>query len=560
MGSRTELPWLVIHITRDDSGTFHSAHKELTRSEILTLGRPKDAHARELSGREGGKRHQVSSHSLLSYRDLHALDPALEASRTPGLIPRRGCIIVALKPLRALLTADSLLVFPEEGADSDLVLITDLLSQASSTAAAASSGGTAALRSFEYVTLSALLKLVVDSHDRSLNSISGSVERIVSRRNRSSHVNDTHVEKVEVAEDAINRFISMIERMHDAVDEVLDNPIDLESLLLSLPRLIAVEPSTEGDSGEGGSGSGSGAGAPELQPLVEADEEVEDSGDSSPHPNGEDATGGARSSSRTARRTAAPSSYSSASASSGGTAPGVVTVMPPTTATQTAVAPLPVAAAPPSPSQWSVGTSSARQRSSSQSGGIGSPPLLAMLARAVSDPSLGSSAADGRRRGSLTLLDALSLPLPAALQGVSPSLNPLGMRENPAWREDIIAIEELLEWFSASNEAQLARARLLAASLKGERQRMTMALATNRNTLLLIQIGIQTATMGMAACSMISGWFGMNLDNSLCGPEGCRPDTDDYGRPAWVLIVTVTTSASLLLSVVIFYTARRIAT
>lgn len=35
------------------------------------------------------------------------------------------------------------------------------------------------------------------------------------------------------------------------------------------------------------------------------------------------------------------------------------------------------------------------------------------------------------------------------------------------------------------------------------------------------QIFVSSITMAMAACSMVSGWFGMNLANGWCGPEGC---------------------------------------
>jgi hypothetical protein len=27
--------------------------------------------------------------------------------------------------------------------------------------------------------------------------------------------------------------------------------------------------------------------------------------------------------------------------------------------------------------------------------------------------------------------------------------------------------------------------------------------------------------MGLGICSMVSGFFGMNLSNSVCGPDGC---------------------------------------
>ena len=51
--------------------------------------------------------------------------------------------------------------------------------------------------------------------------------------------------------------------------------------------------------------------------------------------------------------------------------------------------------------------------------------------------------------------------------------------------------------------------------------------ADNRNRLALLQIDIQTVTMGLGICSMVSGFFGMNLSNSVCGPDGCLDYIND---------------------------------
>ena len=48
----------------------------------------------------------------------------------------------------------------------------------------------------------------------------------------------------------------------------------------------------------------------------------------------------------------------------------------------------------------------------------------------------------------------------------------------------------------------------------------------------LLQIDIQTITMGLGICSMVSGFFGMNLGNSICGPDGCIDYLTDPNNPS----------------------------
>ncbi len=87
---------------------------------------------------------------------------------------------------------------------------------------------------------------------------------------------------------------------------------------------------------------------------------------------------------------------------------------------------------------------------------------------------------------------------------------------------------------------------------------MALVLATNRNRLLLVQIGIQTATMGMALCSAVSGWFGMNLFNGSCGPEGCELERQGYSTFLSVVLVSVVIGAAL--SAWVYHQAKVMAT
>ena len=59
--------------------------------------------------------------------------------------------------------------------------------------------------------------------------------------------------------------------------------------------------------------------------------------------------------------------------------------------------------------------------------------------------------------------------------------------------------------------------------------------ADNRNRLALLQIDIQTVTMGLGICSMVSGFFGMNLSNSVCGPDGCLDYINDPNSESLVI-------------------------
>ena len=73
-------------------------------------------------------------------------------------------------------------------------------------------------------------------------------------------------------------------------------------------------------------------------------------------------------------------------------------------------------------------------------------------------------------------------------------------------------------------------------------------------SLLKANITIQLATMCMAGCSMISGWFGMNLDNGVCGPEGCIVNgITDHGHSLFVNVVTISTAVMFACGLVVWF-------
>ncbi len=61
-----------------------------------------------------------SSASSLSAWDVHLLDPSADGARLAGFVLRRGCILLAMSPLRVVLTSHAFFLCPEPGCDGEL--------------------------------------------------------------------------------------------------------------------------------------------------------------------------------------------------------------------------------------------------------------------------------------------------------------------------------------------------------------------------------------------------------------------------------------------------------
>jgi hypothetical protein len=77
-------------------------------------------------------------------------------------------------------------------------------------------------------------------------------------------------------------------------------------------------------------------------------------------------------------------------------------------------------------------------------------------------------------------------------------------------------IEELFEWCESTLESLKAACVIHLIKLRTEQEKIQQAKTQRHSRLLLIQILIQLVTMAFAFCSMISGFFGMNLSNGAC--------------------------------------------
>lgn len=120
------------------------------------------------------------------------------------------------------------------------------------------------------------------------------------------------------------------------------------------------------------------------------------------------------------------------------------------------------------------------------------------------------------------------------------------------------AFQQVLNDFGLPVEAVLSTARSLQQELAAGKARVTLALAQKRNTILQIGMQIQLVTACLAACSVVSGWFGMNLDNGGCGPDGCHDDSaDDHGYKRFVWVTTITSGIVIACGIAAWLVIRK---
>jgi len=187
----------------------------------------------------------------------------MEASRTPVVLTRLGCVVVALQPLPAIVTDAEALLFMSEGADELLSQLVTLAQEA--TAARASlqgadgpggAGAGAPSSSFEGVMVAALLRIVEERTSAALRAITAQANGALSK----AGVVEVQMQRVSSAIDAVDKFISDAVGVHKAVENVLENEEDLEALVLSVARELP--PAAEGGGG-GRSGDEGGGDAPD---------------------------------------------------------------------------------------------------------------------------------------------------------------------------------------------------------------------------------------------------------------------------------------------------------
>jgi hypothetical protein len=131
------------------------------------------------------------------------------------------------------------------------------------------------------------------------------------------------------------------------------------------------------------------------------------------------------------------------------------------------------------------------------------------------------------------------------------------LSETEEWREEVVEFEELLEWFSSTVSSSVGSLGLFKLQLNTERARISHALQIARNRIAQLQLVILLATLGMAACSVVSGFYGMNLGNGTCGPEGCIVlGTTDSGYSVFLRVVGLSVGFAALAVLLIFAYAQ----
>ena len=79
-------------------------------------------------------------------------------------------------------------------------------------------------------------------------------------------------------------------------------------------------------------------------------------------------------------------------------------------------------------------------------------------------------------------------------------------------------------------------ARDALASVAARKRALALQMSRHRMKILAAGLALQLATCMFGFCSMVSGWYGMNLDNGTCGPDGCNAGgvlASDAAIAAW---------------------------
>lgn len=105
--------------------------------------------------------------------------------------------------------------------------------------------------------------------------------------------------------------------------------------------------------------------------------------------------------------------------------------------------------------------------------------------------------------------------------------------------------EEILSWFQEDFNESLGELSVCASAAESHWQSREMALNLKRSATQRVQAKLALAACMLAGCSTISGYFGMNLDNGVCGPEGCHGTVQDSGHHAFVQVTTISAMISL---------------
>jgi hypothetical protein len=107
-------------------------------------------------------------------------------------------------------------------------------------------------------------------------------------------------------------------------------------------------------------------------------------------------------------------------------------------------------------------------------------------------------------------------------------------------------MEVLLEWFVASVESINVDAHSFADRVRGLQKSVEMDLAAEQRRLIQLQLFVQIVTMSFALMSVVSGFYGMNLGNGFCGPDGCLAmGTTDFGHKQFITVVAASATTSL---------------
>ena len=179
----------------------------VARSELMRRIRAAIAEEEAAGSRLFGE----SARALTGW-DVHYIDPAA-ASVQPGFELRRGCLLVHMAPLRAVITQRMCFIAPEAGADGELQPLLRMLAAR----AAAVTGTAASTLPLPLVALTAVLSVCRAELAADARAAAGALARVTAKlaRNRSSE--ETKQEYISQAEDELGEFIDRADSVLAAV-------------------------------------------------------------------------------------------------------------------------------------------------------------------------------------------------------------------------------------------------------------------------------------------------------------------------------------------------------
>lgn len=205
-------------------GQTEPLRRELRRSEILNECRNMMRRFRVFERGARGSQPELRG-GILQPRDLRTMDESFAHSHHPTFLARQYCMVINLKPVRAIILPGKVLLFPRVGADGELLIIMNKLR------APSMEDPTFSLP-FEFQALEAFLQTTVmflQKEEQGLQrSLRDAKEFMQKKANRFKHAE--FFQRLQAVRDTLNVVKAEAKGVRKALSDLLDEEEDLALL------------------------------------------------------------------------------------------------------------------------------------------------------------------------------------------------------------------------------------------------------------------------------------------------------------------------------------------